>query len=947
MEKRPTNVLACCRWLWAAKQIADRDAGALWGFLADLHSEYAPNGGDAFLDCPPRTTTEVLRAEMRKEGFKGGVLEPNACMRPTTAMTGAYTPSLASHFALGMSTLGGGRSSIFSGAASARSSLQLSPRSRGAATWGEGSAALSHTAGTLGGDRAGDPSTRLWLQQLGITVRGEDGAGGGGTDAGGAQPLSTKDYPSLDRGLALLDDPQRNGRLVWDVAVAVAALQVQNQEQLSALREGRKPRQRPKNPDIFKIPFRRPRAMGEARANMSEALGLLCGCGLTLPEALSNEGVIEAILQGSESALWSLMSAIRVAAAGISVPAGAAPSAVVSVIAEETRLKASTARGRSRVRRGGGGGTEGVLPYRRRDVALLEVAVMQWMLTLPLLPDSLEALTHAVCYGDAPPPSAHVQGSLRLGGGKATRSTLLSELAKGPLLVDVASAATGVQFQPVTRAVKTHKVAANNQQRLCEQLLQINHLSHQHLVPVDEAAESLAAGEHAVTLGLLEDLMRCSFRVRPNKRFFNAKGREVPFLGPYAPAPATLSSDVPPFQTGVEPAETASWGAWGRDGGAAYSVRVAAKGRASCDGLETGSKASVSSSPRRADRRQSGASGVRPPHSRSPSKGGSDKENLGECSASVPARDDTAVPLASANANRWALARHPAAGPRSLEARMSSTSRQMGPRIVERAAAAEDERLPDGGPRGEPEDVYKELRRARSLGRGRAQANRSDAGASRPARATARGKARASRVRSSDGSRDAACVPQYAGVRIPTPKRLSDPGGGAGTGTRGELGYEDTEDVTEETANKELLARMTVVRRWLVKLPSAHLPPWPKGVLFGSPLEFAHAWSDGVALCDLLAAIEGVDSGRIVPGGGIARLAGVNRAPKSAASCRHNLSKALDILRTKRGMNRAHLFDEVPPLPTSPVALHLLVHAQLPPPPSIARAVPPDPKLGH
>ena len=97
--------------------------------------------------------------------------------------------------------------------------------------------------------------------------------------------MSTKDYPSLDRGLALLDDPQRNGRLLWDVAVAVAALQVQNQERICALREGRKPRQRPKNPAIFKIPFRRPKAMGEARANMTEALSLLRGCGLALPDA--------------------------------------------------------------------------------------------------------------------------------------------------------------------------------------------------------------------------------------------------------------------------------------------------------------------------------------------------------------------------------------------------------------------------------------------------------------------------------------------------------------------------------------------------------------------------------------------------------------------------------------------------------------------------------------
>jgi hypothetical protein len=54
------------------------------------------------------------------------------------------------------------------------------------------------------------------------------------------------------------------------------------------------------------------------------------------------------------------------------VPAGAAPSAIVSVIAD-TRPKVATARGRSRVRRCGGEEEDSVLPYRRRDSALLEV----------------------------------------------------------------------------------------------------------------------------------------------------------------------------------------------------------------------------------------------------------------------------------------------------------------------------------------------------------------------------------------------------------------------------------------------------------------------------------------------------------------------------------------------------------------------------------------------
>jgi hypothetical protein len=154
------------------------------------------------------------------------------------------------------------------------------------------------------------------------------------------------------------------------------------------------------------------------------------------------------------------------------------------------------------------------------------------------------------------------------------------------------------------------------------------------------------------------------------------------------------------------------------------------------------------------------------------------------------------------------------------------------------------------------------------------------------------------------------------GAHIPTLKRHLGPGVGAGNS--GGQGHDEEE---EDAANKELLARITTVRRWLVKLPSAHLAPWPKGVLFGSPLEFAHAWSDGVAFCDLLTAIEGVDRA----GGGHARIAGVNRAPKSAASCRHNLNKALDVLRQKRGINRAHLFDEVPSLPQSfPTCMLLL-----------------------
>ena len=131
----------------------------------------------------------------------------------------------------------------------------------------------------------------------------------------------------------------------------------------------------------------------------------------------------------------------------------------------------------------------------------------------------------------------------------------------------------------MTRSVKTHKVAHNNQVRLCEQLLSVNSLSHERLLPVEEAADALAGGEHGATLGLLEDLMRCSFRVRPRKRLVDVKGRQVPFLGPWAPPPVTNSSDpVAPFETGVG-VDGESWGAWG-ESGAPYSVRVNSKMKA-------------------------------------------------------------------------------------------------------------------------------------------------------------------------------------------------------------------------------------------------------------------------------------------------------------------------------------------------------------------------------
>ena len=788
------------RWLWSAGDIAEGNTEALWGLCADLHSEYAPNGGDALAAYQPRDAflplstnpgphmpSSVLAASSSgSAGDLGGGLHGLACVKPS------QEASWLQRFESGQE-MGGGEA----GGESMRQSQTLT------GAWGPAS------------------GLRRWLQQMGVSIVGIDGAGGGGTDTGGAVSLGSKDYACLDRGLALLDDPLRNGRVVWEVAVHVAVVTLQHREQDAAQREGRKARSRVSNTALFRIPFARPKSVADSRANMVKALDLLRGCGLEVSPTSTHASVLEAILQGDEAALWGLLDAFR--AAVTPTPQCAQPA--VMTLAESHTRKARKVASARRSESGGGGAAGRVvkgLPYRLRDISLLEVAVMQWMLTLPLLPDSLSALTSVVMQGDSPPPPASATAGqsdmeTQQGWGKQTLAALLPELAKGPLLADVAAAATGRPLQPVTRAVKTHKVAFNNCLRLSEQLLHVNELSHERLMPVEDAAAALAAGEHCVMLGLLEDLMRCSFRVPPRKRLLSPKGREIPFLGPYAPPPrSTTSGDgsvVAPFVLEKGPA-TASWGAWGEDGSrrsAPYTLAV------------VGCK---------------GAGGGRLAEERT----GAEATSVCEAASGI-----------SCLSSPRALGRGTAGG--STDA----GGRALGPEVKPREAGR------SCGSGGQEVDIYRELRRARSLSGGRKGQERGRAkGEQRPetkqancfrARSVERDRKGRGRMRECQSSDPR--PPQYTTSAPPsrTPQPTTPAAG------------DREEDLGEDEAT--VVSRLSAVRTWLARLPNGVMTPaWPRGVRVGSASDFARAWADGVALCDLVAALEGLGSGRVVPGSG-------------------------------------------------------------------------------
>mmetsp|Transcript_42156 Transcript_42156/g.66005 ORF Transcript_42156/g.66005 Transcript_42156/m.66005 type:complete len:149 (+) Transcript_42156:1750-2196(+) len=96
--------------------------------------------------------------------------------------------------------------------------------------------------------------------------------------------------------------------------------------------------------------------------------------------------------------------------------------------------------------------------------------------------------------------------------------------------------------------------------------------------------------------------------------------------------------------------------------------------------------------------------------------------------------------------------------------------------------------------------------------------------------------------------------------------------------------------------SRRLEERIGTLRAWLKSMPLK----WGQGVLEGSPAVFGEAWVDGVAVCDLIGFLESIKGG----------MNGVEKRPKSVASCRHNISKALERLRQKKGVPTASLFCE-------------------------------------
>ena len=186
----------------------------------------------------------------------------------------------------------------------------------------------------------------------------------------------------------------------------VAVMTLQHQEQDAAQRQGRKARSRVSNAALFRIPFARPKSVADSRANMVKALDLLRGCGLEVSPTSTHASVLEAILQGDEAALWGLLDAFR--SAVTPTPQSAQP-AVMTLAESHTRKARRVASARQS--EGGGNATGGRvvkgLPYRLKDISLLEVAVMQWMLTLPLLPDSLSALFNFASHGCSSASLAH------------------------------------------------------------------------------------------------------------------------------------------------------------------------------------------------------------------------------------------------------------------------------------------------------------------------------------------------------------------------------------------------------------------------------------------------------------------------------------------------------------------------------------------------------------
>lgn len=90
-------------------------------------------------------------------------------------------------------------------------------------------------------------------------------------------------------------------------------------------------------------------------------------------------------------------------------------------------------------------------------------------------------------------------------------------------------------------------------------------------------------------------------------------------------------------------------------------------------------------------------------------------------------------------------------------------------------------------------------------------------------------------------------------------------------------------------------ARVLTLQQWLRKIPVA----WPSGATSGGLEAFGGAFRSGVALCDLVAALERRHGS----------IPGVNRRPKTSASCRQNVLQGLAVVRLSKAVDREVLLE--------------------------------------
>ena len=322
-----------------------------------------------------------------------------------------------------------------------------------------------------------------------------------------------------------------------------------------------------------RIPFRRPRAFAEARANLDAALGVLRAAPVANGEAAGGIAVppvpavylwaCEEILMGSTDAAWGVLWHAMRSYTGHRAAAAAAANADAQVARGSDRLAAGLKaadppssgldvvdpaatfllalgvggrggmalrspassvqedQGGSRAESVGIESAAAIVAPAARVVAAKEAEVMSWLTALGLI---------ALPSADAGMRMT-VAGTVRTTQGEAYLPSLESMLplaCDGALLVAVA---TVLQQRPVigiTLPARTPAVTLANIRKALDALRGVRHMSGRFL-NAPQAAEHVAAGKPSVVLGILYDALRCYRGDPPDSRL---PGRAPPQLPP-------------------------------------------------------------------------------------------------------------------------------------------------------------------------------------------------------------------------------------------------------------------------------------------------------------------------------------------------------------------------------------------------------------------------------